>query len=206
MRVILEANGRSRRPFCVLLGDALLGYAHKPQLLSLSQFCNQRALAFRVVDDGRADPLVRAHGVDDEVARVNFHDLAGSGALGVEGELDAAVLAVLLTVAVARVEHLVGALGVEGDQAQTVGNKFVGQYAAVLFDLDQINRDGRDFGKDDTAEGVGEREVDVGKVKIDMVVVSLPSHKCVRIKDILMDICDKPSVVCYLCDLDLHVP
>lgn len=180
MRVVLESHRRGRGPLRMLLRDAFLGDARKPQLLTLPQLRDERALALGIVNDGRANPLVRAHGVDNEIAGVNLHDLARGGALGVEGELDAAVFAILLAVAVARVEHLVGALGVEGDQTQAVGDELVGKHAAILFDFDEVDRDRWDFGEDDAAEGVREGKVDAGEIEVDMIVIRLASSKRVR--------------------------
>lgn len=110
MRVILETDRRCRRPLGVLLCDSLLGDAGEPELLSISQLCDERPLTLGVVDNGRSDPLVRAHGIDDKVASVYFHDLAMSGALGMQGELDTAVFAILLAVAVAGINDIIGAL------------------------------------------------------------------------------------------------
>lgn len=110
MRVILEPDRCCGRPLGVLLCNSLLGNAGEPELLSITQLCDERPLTLGVVDDGRSNPLIRAHGVDDKVASVNFHNFAMSGALGMQGELDAAIFAILLAVAVASVNDIVGAL------------------------------------------------------------------------------------------------
>lgn len=110
MRVIFKPDRRCGCPLGVLLCDSLLGDAGEPQLLSISQLRDERPLTLGVINYRRSNPLIRAHGVDDKVASVHFHDLAMSCALGVQGELDAAIFAILLTVAVAGVNDIVGAL------------------------------------------------------------------------------------------------
>lgn len=110
VRVILEPDRRSGCPLGVLLCNSLLGDAGEPELLSISQLRNERSLTLGVVDYRRSNPLIRAHRVNDKVASVHFHDFAMGCAFGVQGELDAAIFAILLAVAVAGVNDIVGAL------------------------------------------------------------------------------------------------
>lgn len=90
-----------------------------------------------------------------------------------KGKLDAAKLAVAFTVAIAGVDHIVGIFGVKRNQAQTVGDELVCKNAAVLLYLNQVDGYSRNFGKDNATQGVCQAKVNIGKVKIDMVVVSL---------------------------------
>ena len=78
-----------------------------------------------------------------------------------EGQCDAAVVAVLLAVAVARVENRVDIFGVEGDKTKPVSDELIGQNRCVGFDFDEVDCDGGHFGEDDAAEGVGESEIDI---------------------------------------------
>lgn len=55
-----------------------------------------------------------------------------------------------------------------------MSNELIGEDAAVLLDLDQIDSDGGDFGKNNTSQSVGKRKVDVGKVEVDMMTIGLP--------------------------------
>ena len=89
-----------------------------------------------------------------------------AGALGMERQPDAAVLAVALAIALARVEERLGTLGVEGDQTQAMGDELVGQHGAVVLDFYQVDRDGRDLGEHDAAQRVCERDVGVGKLEL----------------------------------------
>ena len=86
---------------------------------------------------------------------------------------DAAVLAVLLAVAVAGVEDVVDLFGIEGDEAEAVGDELVGEDGCVGFDFDKVDGHGGHFGEDDAPEGVGEGEVDVAEGEVHMVSAGL---------------------------------
>lgn len=89
-------------------------------------------------------------------------------------ERDAAVRAAFLAVAVARVlDVLVAVFRVEGNEAQSVGEEFVGEDRGVLFDFDQVDGHRWDFGEDDSAEGVGEGEIDGAEFEIHAVWLGL---------------------------------
>jgi len=81
-------------------------------------------------------------------------------------ECDAAVIAVLLAVAVARVEDGVDVFRVERNETQAMGDKFVGENGSIGLDFDEVDGHGGDFGKDDAPEGVGEGEVNIGEGKV----------------------------------------
>ena len=52
-------------------------------------------------------------------------------------------------------------------------DELIGQDGGVGFDFDEVDGHGWDFGEDDTADGVGEGEVDVGELEVDAKVVVL---------------------------------
>lgn len=65
---------------------------------------------------------------------------------------DTAARAVVLAFAVARVlDVLVAIFGVEGDEADAVGEEFVGEDGGVLFHFNEVDGDGWDFGEDHAA-------------------------------------------------------
>lgn len=156
MRVIFEPHGGCRHPLGVFLGDALLRYTRELQLLAATQLADEGTQLVRVAKDGVPNGGVLAVVVDDEIAGVDLHDLVG-GALGGQGDPDAAVVAVLLAVAVPRVEQAAGVFRIEGDEAQAVGDEFVGEDGCVRLDLDNVDGDCRDFGLDDAPYRVGKR-------------------------------------------------
>lgn len=88
---------------------------------------------------------------------------------------------VLVAVAVARVRHLLEAAGVEGDQAQAVGDELVGQHRGVDVEVDQVNGDSGDFGLDDATQRVGEREVDIIELEIDVNGIGLEKWQSQRL-------------------------
>lgn len=88
-------------------------------------------------------------------------------------EGDAAILAVLVAVAVTGVEHVFGLFRVERNQAQAVGDEFIGEDGGVCFDLDEINGHSGDFGEHGAAQRVGKSKVDVGEGKVNMTSRSL---------------------------------
>lgn len=87
----------------------------------------------------------------------------------------AAIVAVLFTVAITSVENRIGVFGVQRDEAEAVSNKLVGKHGGVSLDFDKIYSNGGHFGKDDTAEGVGEGEVDIRKGEVNGAYTSLTS-------------------------------
>lgn len=174
VRIVLEAHSRGRRPFSMLLRNTFLGDACQFQLLAFSQLRYQWSHTVWVADDGVANPLVGAHLINHQVAGIDLHDLALSGALRVEGKLDAAELAVLLAFAVTGIDNIVGILRVERDQPQSVCDELIGQNTAVLLDFDQVNSDGRDFSEDDSTQRVREGKLNIGKIEVDVEVIRLP--------------------------------
>ena len=179
MRVVLEADGGGGHPLGMLLRDAFFGNAGDVDLLAPVELAEEHAVALGVGDDRGADGLVGALGVDDEVAGVDVHVLI-AGALDVQGELDAAVLAVLLAVAVARVQDRVELDRVERDQAEAVREDFIGHSAGVLVDLDQVDGQSRDLGDHDAAERVHHVKLDVACLEVDRVVVGLSQRNTAR--------------------------
>jgi hypothetical protein len=98
-----------------------------------------------------------------------MHDLV-AGAACVQGERDAAACAMVLTFAVARVlDVLIAVFRVEGDEADAVGEEFVGEDGGVFFYFDEVDGDGWDFGEHYSAQGVGEGEVDGAEFEVDAI-------------------------------------
>ena len=153
MRVIFKPNRRRRHPFGMFFCNALLRNTRKPQLLVLAQLSQQASQPIGIRNDGRADRAGMAS-VNNQIARIHLHNLVAR-ALGVERQRDAALLAVLFAVAVARVVEVADALGVQWDQAQAVGDEFVGKYGCVDLDFDQVDGNRGHFGLDDSPQGVG---------------------------------------------------
>jgi hypothetical protein len=172
MGVVFEADGGRWAPFGVLLGDAFLGDASQVDLLALAQLYNQDTVPLRISNHGIAYPLIRTRRVNGKIAGVHLHNLVG-GALGVENELDRAVLAILLAVAVTRVEHVVNVLGTKRYQPDAMGDELVGEDGGVLLDLDQVNGHGRDFAKHYASERVRKGQVDIVELKLDALLVGL---------------------------------
>lgn len=56
-----------------------------------------------------------------------------------------------------------------------MGDELISQHTAVLFDFDEVDGDRRHLGLNDSTEGVCERNVDVGKVEVDVVIIRLSS-------------------------------
>lgn len=52
-------------------------------------------------------------------------------------------------------------------------DELVSEDTGVGFDFDKVDGHGRDFGKDNAADGVGEGEVNVGEFEVDAEVVIL---------------------------------
>lgn len=99
-----------------------------------------------------------------------------------QGKLHATVVAVLLTVAVSGVEKAVDVLGLERNQPQTVGDEFVSEDGRVGFDFDQVDGDHRDLSLDNATQRVGEGEVAVGEVEVDVDVVGLSECQAVSLQ------------------------
>lgn len=173
MRVILEPNRRSGRPLRMLLGYPLLRNTGHLEFLPPPQLTDQRALSLRIRDNRVPHPLVGALAADDQIPRIDGHDLVACAAR-MQCERNAAARAVVLTVAVARVlDILVAVFRIEWDEAQSVGEEFVGEYGGVLFYLDQVDRHRWDFGEDYSAKGVGEGKIDGTEFEIDTVWLGL---------------------------------
>jgi len=79
----------------------------------------------------------------------------------------------LLALTVAGVVDISDVLGVEGHETKAVGQELVGEDGGVRFDFDEIDGHDWDFGENDAAEGVGEGEIDVGELEVDLEVVCL---------------------------------
>lgn len=69
------------------------------------------------------------------------------------------MFAVLFAVAVARVVELVDARGIERNETESMSDELIGENGTVHLDFDEIDGDGRDFGLDHAAKGVGEGEI-----------------------------------------------
>jgi hypothetical protein len=90
-----------------------------------------------------------------------------SCALCLQGENHGAAVAVVVAVAFAGVPHFVYIPGRQGDEAETVGEEFVGEDGGVVLDFDHVDCDGGDLSEHDAAKGVGEGEVDIGEDEVD---------------------------------------
>ncbi len=172
VRIVLPADGGDGRPLGVLLGDSLLGDDLELQLVSLAQLGDERAVALGIADDGVSEGLIDTVGDGHQVAGVDVDDLV-AGALDVEGELDAAVLAVVFAVALARVAQVLDPLGDQGHQAEAVRDELVGQHGVVDLDLDQVDGDGRYFSDHDAAERVGRGHIHAGELERDPLLIGL---------------------------------
>lgn len=175
MGIVLKANSRSRRPLGMLLCDALLSNACQLQLLSISQLRNKRSQSVRIADDRVANPLVGAHLVDHQVARINFHDLSLGGALRMKGELNAALLAVLFAFAITGIDNVVGIFRVQRDQTESMCDELISQNTAILLNFNKVDGNRGHLGLDDSTKGVREGKIDVGEVEVDVMVIGLSS-------------------------------
>lgn len=54
-----------------------------------------------------------------------------------------------------------------------MGDEFVGEDRSVGFDLDKVDGDGGHLGLYGSTEGVGERQIDVTKLKVDVDFIRL---------------------------------
>ena len=145
IRIILKPNRGSRRPLRMFLRDPLLRHTLHLDLLALPQLAHHRSHPGLIRNDRVPDPLVRPGLHDDEIARIHLHDLVAR-AFRAHLEGDGAVLAVLVAVAVAGVEDVFDLLGVQGDEAEAVGDELVGEDGGVGFDLDEVDGHGGHFG------------------------------------------------------------
>lgn len=134
----------------MLLRDALLCDALDVQLLPLAQFANQRAQALGIRNHRVANVDVRSICTHQQVARIDFHNFVGCAAC-VEGQSYAAFAAGLVAVAVTRVQHLIGAAGVEGNKTETMRDELVGEDGGVGSKVDEIDSDGGDLGLDNAS-------------------------------------------------------
>lgn len=154
-RVVFEPDRGRWGPFGVFLSDPLDSRTAEAELLAPPELGDQRPIPVRVADHGPADVFIGASIGDDEVAREDHHG-AVAFAFTCQIEDDGAALAFAAAVAVAVVDHVcVAVAGVEGDEAEAVGDEFVGEDGGVAQHLDLVDGDGGDFGEDSTAEGVG---------------------------------------------------
>lgn len=92
-----------------------------------------------------------------------------------KGELDAALLAVLFAFAIARVDDIVGIFRVQRYQTKSMSDELISQNTAILLNLNEVDGDRGHLGLDDSAQRIREGKVDVGEVKINVVVVRLSS-------------------------------
>lgn len=67
----------------------------------------------------------------------------------------------------------VAVVGVEGDEAEAVGDELVWQDGGVGFDFYEVDCHGGDFSEDNAAEGIGEGEVDGVEAEVDAEGFSL---------------------------------
>ena len=91
-------------------------------------------------------------------------------------KLDRAKLALSISVAsiaIPREAHAHGPLAGERDETQAMSDELVVEDGGVDLDLDEVDRDGGDFGDHDAAEGVGHGYVGVAKLELGVVVFEL---------------------------------
>jgi len=79
----------------------------------------------------------------------------------------------IIAIAVSGIVHGVGVFGIEGYQAQTMGNKLVGEHRAICFDFNVFYCHDRNFGEQDAAERVCKGEVDPLQSEIDRIRTGL---------------------------------
>lgn len=135
VRIVLKADGGTWGPLGVLLCNTLLRNALELDLLAVAKLEDEGTLAFRIIDNRRAENLVDAIADWNKIAGTDLHDVVAS-ALGVKVEGHTAMLTVFVAVAVPRIQKLLDSFGIEWDQAQAVGNKLVRQDGAVSLNLD----------------------------------------------------------------------
>ena len=160
MRIILKTHRCRWRPLGMLLCNPFLRNTLHPHLLPFPQLTNHSPIPRLIRNNRITHPLIRPRLSHNQIPRIHLHDLI-AGASRRHCESHAAVLAVLVAVAVASVEHVFDLLAVERDEAEAVGDKFIGEDGGVGFDFDEVDGHRGDFGEDGAAEGVGEGEVDV---------------------------------------------
>ena len=171
-RIVLEAYRRRRRPLGVLLCDAFLCDAAHVDRLAPPQLDDAAACAVLVRDDGPPDLVVWPVALNHQVARVDLHDLAAC-AFRVQRQDDGAVVAVAFAVAVARVQQILDAARGEGDEAEAVADKFVGEHGGVVEDLYDVDGNGGDLGQHDPPQRVGRLKVEVLHDELRALVVGL---------------------------------
>lgn len=81
----------------------------------------------------------------------------------------ATVFAVLVAVAVTRVQHVFDLLAIEGDETEPVSDELVSEHRRVGFDFYEIDGYSGDFCEDGTPEGVGECKIYVAEGEINAV-------------------------------------
>jgi len=135
VRVVLKPDSSRGRPLRMFLGDALLSDASELDLLPFAKLHDERTKTIGVHYYRRPKTLVDAIAHRKQVACRDRHTFVAC-ALGVETEPHTAALAVLVAVAVARVVEGINSLRVQWDEAETVGDEFIGKDGAIFFDLD----------------------------------------------------------------------
>ena len=150
----------------------LLRHTFHLQLLPFPQLAYDRSLAVRIDNHRCAHELICSLLAHHQVPRIDSHDSI-TRTTRPERQRDTTSLAVLLTVAVARVQNLVDVPGAERDETESVRDELIGEHRRVGFDLDKVDSNGGDFGEDNAAEGVREGEVDVAKDKVNGAGIDL---------------------------------
>ena len=154
----------------MLLCDTFLRNAFHYHLLSLSQLADNSSLACLICDNGISHPLVWPWLSNNEISCIDLDNIfVIFRTLGIHHDGDGAVFAILVAIAVSGVEDVFYLAGIQRNEAEAVGNKFICENGSVDFDLNKIDSHGRDFGKDSPAEGVGEGEVYVGEGEVDVI-------------------------------------
>ena len=174
-RIVLKPYRCCWGPFRVFFGDPLLRNALQLDLLALAKLGNDGPLAVGVNNHRPADLVVWPRPAYQEVPRVDLHDLV-AGATCEERQGDAALIAVALALAVARVLQLLGVFGVQGDEAKAVDRELIGEDGGVGIDLDEIDGYRGNLRQDDAPQGVGEGEVHVPQGEVDMIFARFAHH------------------------------
>jgi hypothetical protein len=113
----------------------------------------------------------------------------------VQSQRDGTLLAVLFAITVSRIDHVVDVLGVERDETETVGEELIRDDGGIGFDLHEIDGHGGNFGKDDTAEGVCEGQVDILELEVDVL------SACLEVVLAFERECQRKCSETHICDL-----
>lgn len=106
-------------------------------------------------------------GLSEEVLGKDPDVLVGTAVNGVEAEDDGAIVAEFVAVAVAGVQHVLDAARAERNEAEAMGEEFIGEDGSVGLDLHEIDGDSRDLGQHGAAQAVSEGERGVVENEID---------------------------------------